>query len=357
MSTPIAALLDFRRTHAVVLLVGLCLLWLGVVAEPGAAQSTREDKALGRPATASSVETQRFGSCGERNANPVCTPDKANDGDANTRWASAFSDNQYWQVDLGSARLVDTILADWQFEYPRRYQLSTSLDGSNFSDIDGGSVQFNANGDHYGVEIRFSARSARFVRVSGITRAIRGGKKYGFSLWSVNVFGPQDGPGAPVVPASGPLVPEPSLPVSPQEAPQPSPPAGPTSPTRTERNSSRSPRLRLIAPSTRVRLSGTVVGSRVNIRLLSVRAPRTATVRVVCKGSGCPSRVRSRRGTGVIRELRRVLRSGAALEVFITQRGTYGKYTRFQIRRDAPPKRTDRCVAYGRRTPRACPAS
>ncbi len=94
MSTPIAALLDFRRTHAVVLLVGLCLLWLGVAAEPGAAQSTREDKALGRPATASSVETQRFGSCGEPNANPVCTPDKANDGDANTRWASAFSDNQ-----------------------------------------------------------------------------------------------------------------------------------------------------------------------------------------------------------------------------------------------------------------------
>jgi len=115
--------------------------------------------------------------------------------------------------------------------------------------------------------------------------------------------------------------------------------------------------LRRIADSTRVRLAGSVVGSKTRIRLLSVRAPRAATVRVRCTGPGCPWNVRRRRGSGRIRELRRVLGAGAVLEVFITQPSTYGKYTRFRIRRGDPPRRTDRCVAHGSRTPVACPAS
>jgi hypothetical protein len=53
-----------------------------------------DDAARGRPATASSTESAVFPA-----ANAV-------DGDAGTRWASAFSDPQWIQVDLGSARQI-----------------------------------------------------------------------------------------------------------------------------------------------------------------------------------------------------------------------------------------------------------
>ena len=302
------------------LLVALALLWPVLAVDLAVAQAPLEDKALGRPATASSVEDQRGGTCAFR----ICTPDKANDGLSDTRWGSAFTDDQFWQVDLGGPRLVDTIVVDWQTAYPARYQISTSLDGVNFALAEDGRLSGGAPGNHKPVTTGMVARSARYVRITGIERATQ----WGFSIWQVNVFGPPDAePAAPAALAQ-------------------SPPAG-------TRASSRP--LRPIAASTRVRLAGKIVGSRTKIRLLSVRAPAKARVRVRCTGRGCPSEVPVRRGSGRIKELRRLLGAGAVLEVFVTRPNTYGKYTRFQMRRGAAPRRVDLCVPDGN-TPVACPA-
>jgi len=316
--------------HLTIRLAALAVTALALLAPPAAGQvpGAREDKALGRAATASSVEQQRGGTCRDG----VCTPDRANDGRADTRWGSAFADGQFWQVDLGGPRAVDTVFVEWEEAYAAAYEIATSLDGATFTRVAGVTLPPGLVSDRVPVETAFEPRAARFVRVTGLRRATR----WGFSIWTVAVFGPDDAtfPGlAP--PAAAP----------PPPAPAPPPVSAP-----------RAVAPRLIA-GTEVRLRGRTTRSGAVIDLLSVRAPRSATVRVRCEGRGCPRRVRARRGSGRFAQLRGSLRAGAVIEVFITRRGALGRYTRFRIRRRLAPQRTDRCLRVGTRTPTACPAA
>jgi glucose/arabinose dehydrogenase/PKD repeat protein len=130
-----------------------------------------EDKALNRPAIASSTELAGF------------EPTKAVDGDNTTRWSSAFNDNQWWQVDLGSSRQVNSVRVNWETAYASQYAITTSTDGTNFSNAT------TVNITQAGVETTtFTARAARYVRITGITR----GTAWGISFWDVNVYGPAD---------------------------------------------------------------------------------------------------------------------------------------------------------------------
>jgi len=141
-----------------------------------------EDKALGRPTSASTVERAGLES------------GKAVDGKPDTRWSSTFADNQWWQVDLGSVRQVDKVTIDWEDAYAARYRVVTSTDGTNFSVAAEGSL--DAPGPR---TTSFTARSARYVRIEGVTR----GTEYGFSFYDVKVRGPDDSaPSPPPPPAS-----------------------------------------------------------------------------------------------------------------------------------------------------------
>ena len=80
------------------------------------------DLALNRPSSASSVEGTGL------------EPGKANDGNSGTRWSSAFSDNQWWQVDLGSVQQVSQVRLNWESAYASHYKIQTSTDGTNFTD-------------------------------------------------------------------------------------------------------------------------------------------------------------------------------------------------------------------------------
>ena len=80
-----------------------------------------EDKALGRPATASSVEKAGL------------EPHLGNDGNSSTRWSSSFADDQWWQVDLGSPRNVDRVTINWEIAHASRYQILTSTNGTSFT--------------------------------------------------------------------------------------------------------------------------------------------------------------------------------------------------------------------------------
>ena len=79
------------------------------------------DKALGRPATASSVQNATLGA------------GQAVDGSATTRWSSGFSDGQSLQVDLGSVRPVNKVSINWEAAYAPRYWVMTSEDGTTYS--------------------------------------------------------------------------------------------------------------------------------------------------------------------------------------------------------------------------------
>jgi PKD repeat protein len=114
----------------------------------------------------------------------------------------------------------------------------------------------------------------------------------------------------------------------------------------------------LMKPFPTVRLAGLIVPRGVRKALVEVRgAPRGARVTVRCTGTGCPFRSRRRVAeTGTVRlpEFKRVLRSGARLEVLVRAPNVIGRYVRWRIRGGKPPVRTDRCLMPGASSPTPC---
>lgn len=333
------------RTIRTVVALSACLLgWLTVGSMTAGAQGPGPDLALGRPATASSVEAPRNADGGACVTYAVCAPGNANDGKSDTRWSSEYRDGEWWQVDLGGPRSIDRVALVWEDSHAEQYLIQTSLDGQSFTTAAEVTVQLSDDqlralreSERLPWSTTFPARMARYVRIVGLKRApvLVGGNRllFGISLWEASVFGPREFESAPQGSAlSGPGA------------------LGGTLPT------SGSRRLRLMSPFPMVRLKGVLTRKGASIDLMAVRAPRAATIRVVCRGRGCPLSVRVRRGPARrIRELQRSLPAGTVIEVFVTRPGRYGKYTRFVIRRGTPPRRVDRCALSGSARPVACP--
>ncbi len=129
--------------------------------------------ALNHPATASSTENANF---------PASA---AVDGNTGTRWSSAFSDPQWLQVDLGSAKNICQVTLNWEAAYATAFQIQTSNDGSTWTSIfstttgTGGSQTLNVTG------------SGRYIRMDGTARATQ----YGYSLWEFGVYTSASGGG------------------------------------------------------------------------------------------------------------------------------------------------------------------
>ncbi|MDA0182765.1 hypothetical protein OJ997_20805 [Solirubrobacter phytolaccae] len=113
--------------------------------------------------------------------------------------------------------------------------------------------------------------------------------------------------------------------------------------------------LRTLRPAPKVRMRGTLSPRGANVTLLSVRAPKRASITVTCKGSGCPrKRYTTKQAKVRVRVFERDLPAKTRLEVRVRRAGYYGKSTVFIIRRGKAPHRLDRCLsARGRYT--ACP--
>ncbi|GLW09376.1 hypothetical protein Misp01_45050 [Microtetraspora sp. NBRC 13810] len=124
--------------------------------------------ALNKPATASSLEAPEF---------PASA---AVDGSPTTRWASAFADPQWIQVDLGATYTIDRVRLVWEAAYGSAYQIQTSPNGTTWTTV---RTITGANGgedDHTALNA-----SARYVRIYGTTRATG----WGYSLFTFEVFG------------------------------------------------------------------------------------------------------------------------------------------------------------------------
>jgi hypothetical protein len=128
---------------------------------------------------------------------------------------------------------------------------------------------------------------------------------------------------------------------------------------------------RLMSPFPVVRISGIVRRKGIKLRLLSVNGPVGASVRLRCRGRGCPFRRQNRTvqaptrpatgatpATGLVRIRRfsrRVLRVGTTLKVYVTKPDAIGKYTWLKVKRGRPPARVDRCLEPGDPVPVSCP--
>ncbi|MFF3333863.1 discoidin domain-containing protein [Streptomyces sp. NPDC002888] len=125
--------------------------------------------AKGASATASSSESNPFTSY---------APGRAVDGDTGTRWAGDWSDDQWWQADLGSTNLVGRVTLDWERAYGKSYRIDLSTDGVNWH------TAWSTTSSDGGLDTaRFTGTPARYVRVQGLDR----GTDWGYSLYEVGV--------------------------------------------------------------------------------------------------------------------------------------------------------------------------
>jgi hypothetical protein len=143
----------------------------------------------GKPATASSTE-----------AAGAYLASEAVDGNAGTRWSSAFSDPQWLQVDLGTTSAISRVELDWETAAGKAFEIQTSDDAANWTSIystttsTGGTQNLTVNGN------------GRYVRMYGTQRTTG----YGYSLWEFKVYG--GGTTTPTTPPTTPPTTGPALP-------------------------------------------------------------------------------------------------------------------------------------------------
>ncbi|MFJ5035950.1 discoidin domain-containing protein [Streptomyces sp. NPDC088560] len=133
------------------------------------------DLALHAPAEASSVDEDGHG------------PANVTDGDPGTRWSSAFSDDEWIRVDLGSVQSFDKVDLVWEQAYAQTFAVQVSDDGEQWTDaasVDNTAVPLPFNSGDASLRVTdFEARTARYVRLfCGIRDT-----SWGNSLWSLAV--------------------------------------------------------------------------------------------------------------------------------------------------------------------------
>ncbi|MFI7218289.1 discoidin domain-containing protein [Micromonospora maritima] len=157
-----------RRTVAALTVL---LAAVALVGPPGPARAADPLLSQGRPTTASSTE------------NAGTPASHATDGNAGTRWSSAFADPQWIQVDLGATATVSRVSLAWEGAYARAYQVQTSTDGATWTTV------FGTTNSDGGTDDLTVSGTGRYVRVYGTARATG----YGYSLWEFQVYGTTGG--------------------------------------------------------------------------------------------------------------------------------------------------------------------
>ncbi|MFE4970356.1 discoidin domain-containing protein [Streptomyces sp. NPDC056660] len=158
------------RSLGVALAAMAALLALPTVHAP-AAQAADAPLSQGKTATASSEENG-----GTVAANAV-------DGNTGTRWSSAFTDDQWLQVDLGATATVSQVVLNWETAYGKDYKVQISANGSSWTDLT------SVTGGDGGTDTLAVSGQGRYVRMQGVHRATQ----YGYSLWEFQVFGTTTG--------------------------------------------------------------------------------------------------------------------------------------------------------------------
>jgi chitodextrinase/GH18 family chitinase len=132
------------------------------------ASSVSSNLALGKPATASSVEVSGF---------PASA---AVDGNTSTRWSSQYTDPSWIALDLGSVQTFNRVVLRWEAAYATAYQIQVSSDNLTWAP-----VYTKTNGTGGVEDFTFASTSARYVRMYGTARATR----WGYSLYELEIYG------------------------------------------------------------------------------------------------------------------------------------------------------------------------
>src|ERR1700753_3884444 len=112
-----------KLLSALAAVVVLCAAAYLIVVQGPAAHAAPALLSQGRPTTASSLENASF------------PASNATDGNAATRWSSAFADPQWSQIDLRSVSTINSVTLDWEAAFAKSFQLQTSADGVHWTTI------------------------------------------------------------------------------------------------------------------------------------------------------------------------------------------------------------------------------
>ncbi|MEU0971277.1 discoidin domain-containing protein [Streptomyces sp. NPDC005917] len=158
------------RSLGVALAAMAALLALPTAHAP-AAQAADTPLSQGKTATASSEE------------NGGTAAGNAVDGNTGTRWSSAFTDDQWLQVDLGATATVNQVVLNWETAYGKDYKVQISANGTSWTDLK------SVTGGDGGTDTLDVSGQGRYVRMQGVHRATQ----YGYSLWEFQVYGTATG--------------------------------------------------------------------------------------------------------------------------------------------------------------------
>ncbi|MFF8807450.1 discoidin domain-containing protein [Streptomyces omiyaensis] len=167
-----------RRVGLLVAVVAT-LLTLTALPSPSA-RAAEVPLSQGRSVTASSSEG-------------VFAPAAAVDGDAGTRWSSAFTDTEWIQVDLGASAAIGRVTLHWEAAYAKSFRVQVSADAATWTTL------HETTSGTGGVQDLTVSGTGRYVRMTATERATA----YGYSLWEFQVHGTSGAPCASTDAARG----------------------------------------------------------------------------------------------------------------------------------------------------------
>jgi len=128
------------------------------------------NKALGKKASASSCSPS------------TCLPDKAIDGDQDTRWISEASDPQWLMVDLGLVDTISRVFLRMSNVNVKEFEIQTSLDSINWT------TNFIGNASILNDDLVFTPVFARYVRIFGTQRMT---SRMGYYIDEIEIYSDQ----------------------------------------------------------------------------------------------------------------------------------------------------------------------
>lgn len=103
------------------------------------------------------------------------------DDNLTTRWGSAFTDNEWLALDLGTSYVLTEVIIDWEAANAAAYEIQGSADNSSWTTL------ANEFGGVFGdrTDTVTVSGSYRYVRMLGQSRT----SQYGYSIYEIAVYG------------------------------------------------------------------------------------------------------------------------------------------------------------------------
>ncbi len=157
---------------------GVSIYEISVLAKKNAEETTTVAPTTTSQKVVGDISTGKSSVTASSQENDSLVAGNVADGNTATRWSSAWTDNEWIQLDLGSVKYVEYVKLQWEAARAATYVIEYSTDGVNWSTTS----TLTCSGD---IESKYINANARYIKMRGITRATG----YGYSLFEMTAFG------------------------------------------------------------------------------------------------------------------------------------------------------------------------